>query len=106
MSKVTIKLHSNEIYLFTEDFYAMDLGIELLHLLDDRDGIFVKNTGWKNNYGLPVAESLPIISSRALAAEIETDGSEFLIRMTRGTQEDFGELYDLIKNYLDEKRLL
>ena len=106
MSIVEFKFCGNELYLSTRDMYAMGVGIDILHLLDAQPETTVKNTGWKNGFGLKVAVWLPIINSRKLSAEVSTDGNEFRIRKLLGTEEDFVELYDLIVDFLEEKKLL
>ena len=102
MSKVEATFLGREIYLTTTDAYAINVGIDVLKFLDSQDTFSLKDTGWKSGFGLKVAEWHPIIDSRNLAAEVETDGNEFRIRLTRGTQNDFSSLYNLILGFLND----
>ncbi len=82
--------------------YAMDLAIDVLAFLDEHDDISVKNTGWKNGFGLEVCAWIPIRYSN-LVAELETDGDEFQIRRASGPHSKFETLFEMIREFLNDK---
>ena len=100
-SEIEVSFYENEFTLRTHETYAMSAGIDVLHMLEKHEALSVKNTGWKNGFGLPVAEWQPIIESLNLRAEVHTDGNEFRIRKVSGGDSEFKDLYDLVVSFLE-----
>ena len=80
----------------------MALAINVLEFLDEQADISVKNTGWKNGFGLEVCAWIPIHSGK-LVAELETDGDEFQIRKASGPQSEFEALFEMVNKFLNDK---
>ena len=51
--------HGGNLQVNTPGQYAMGLAIEVLSYLDEQPSISVKNTGWKNGFGLEVCAWIP-----------------------------------------------
>jgi hypothetical protein len=101
---VEISNNGDVLCVCTPGQYAMDLAIEILSFLDDEPGIEVKNTGWKNGFGLEVAIWHRIISSQDFTAEITTDGEGLRIRVASGSELEFGALSNSVIEFLEETR--
>lgn len=82
--------------------YAMGVGVDVLNFLDGQPDISVKNTGWKNGFGLDVAVSLPIIRMGSLLAEVSTDGEEFHLLRASGPYEEFADLLHRVGKFLED----
>jgi hypothetical protein len=80
--------------------FAMGIAIEILDFLDRQPGVSVKNTGWKQGFGLEVATWIPI-RTRNLVAELQTDGDELHIRRASGSLGEFEVLLDLVLELLE-----
>ena len=80
--------------------YAMGLAVEVLEHLDNQTNVTVKNTGWKNGFGLEVCARIPITTNNC-NAELMTDEDSFEIRKVSGTFKDFEVLYNIITKYLE-----
>ena len=59
----------------------------------------MKNTGWKQGFGLEVAVWVPI-RTRNVVAELQTDGDEIDIKLVSGRVDEFGVLLDVIRDFL------
>lgn len=94
--------HLGWLQVNTPGRFAMGLAIEVLSYLDEQPAISVKNTGWKNGFGLEVCAWIPI-NMASLVAELETDGDEFQIRKSSGSVSDFEILFNLVRAFLDDK---
>ena len=90
---------SHNLHVRTPGRYAMDIAIEILKFLDEQENIIVKNTGWKDGFGLEVGSWLPIKSAN-LQAELSTDGDELQIRRVSGSIGDFEELHQDIQEFI------
>ncbi len=90
----------SELHVHTPGRYAMGIAVEVLKLLDNQPEISVKNTGWKQGFGLEVAAWIPI-TAQNVDAELQTDGSEFIIRRVSGSQDEFEILIDMICEFLE-----
>jgi len=86
-----------ELRLRTPGIYAMNCAVEILAFLDSQTGMNIKNTGWKQGFGLKVAEPVPI-QTGSLAAELETDGSEIIVRRVSGSADAFDQLCSSIRS--------
>jgi hypothetical protein len=75
----------------------MDCAVEILAFLDAQTGMNLKNTGWKQGFGLKVAEPVPIQTGN-LMAELETDGSEIIVRRVCGSADEFDQLCSAIRS--------
>jgi hypothetical protein len=84
--------------------YAMDVAVEILTYLDKQPGVNVKNTGWKNGFGLEVAVWLPIVRTENVIAEITTDGEDFHLRRASGPYEEFAALVTSVVEFLDSRK--
>lgn len=73
----------------------MGVAIHILQCLDDEPGVSVKNTGWKQGFGIEVGPWIPI-RIKNVVAELQTDGDELVIRRASGTIDDFEGLIDLV----------
>ncbi|MEM7401166.1 MAG: hypothetical protein AAF304_04370 [Pseudomonadota bacterium] len=91
-----------DLYVRTPGRYAMDTAIDVLKFLDEQAGISVKDTGWKNGFGLKVCEWIPIHSDN-LIAKLQTDGDEFEICKVSGTRSEYESLIEIVKKFLSEK---
>ncbi len=80
----------------------MDLAIEVLKFLDEQAGVSVKNTGWKNGFGLEVCAWIPICFGN-LIVELEVDGDEFQIRKASGSNSEFEALFKMVCEFLNDK---
>ncbi len=100
---VEISNNGDVLCIRTPGQYAMGLATEILSFLDDQPGIEVKNTGWKNGFGLEVAIWLPIIGSQNFAAETTTDGEELRIRLASGSEIEFGAMTNTILEFLESR---
>ena len=83
--------------------YAMELAVDILEFLDSQPYVRIKNTGWKNGYGLEVAVWLPIISSDALEAEISTDGEAIYLRRSSGVKSEFSSLCEKVQHFIENR---
>ena len=92
--------HGSGLEVRTPGRFAMNLAIDVLEFLDGLPDVSVKNTGWKDGYGLEVAAWTPI-HTKSLIAEIMTDGDQFNIRRRSGPLSEFEDLFDLVQKYLD-----
>jgi hypothetical protein len=75
----------------------MDCAVEILAFLDAQAGMSIKNTGWKQGFGLEVATPVPIRTG-SLMAELETDGSEIIFRRVSGSTDAFDQLCSAIRS--------
>lgn len=80
--------------------YSMGVAIRILERFDSYPGVYAKNTGWKEGFGLEVAAWIPIQGPN-VEAELMTDGDETLIRRVSGSYEDFDRLLDLARDLID-----
>ena len=87
----------NELRLETPDVYAMDTAIAILEFLEREAGAQVKNTGWKQGYGLDVAVRVPI-QIDDMRADLQTDGSEIVFRRVSGSKNVFDGLSAAIRS--------
>ena len=99
--EVAIEPYGIGLRIRTPGRYAMGVGVDVLTFLDGQPDISVKNTGWKNGFGLEVAVSLPIIRTRNLLAEVSTDGEEFHLGRVSGPYEEFADLLHLVGEFLE-----
>ncbi len=91
--------HLKYLNICTPGEYAMDVAIDVLSHLDSHSSITVKNTGWKNGFGLEVCAWVPI-KAHECEAELMTDGDTFEVRQTTGSLQGFERIHDLIKSHL------
>ena len=87
----------DELILETPGIYAMDLAVEVLGFIERDTGAYVKNTGWKQGFGLEIAVGVPIRLDN-LEAELATGGSEIILSRVSGSRHTFKELCDVISN--------
>ncbi len=87
------------LYVRTPDRFAMDVAVDVLKYLDESPGIFVKNTGWKQGFGLEVSAWIPIHTDNT-TAELMTDGDEFYIRRASGSLHEFTVMFKDICGFL------
>jgi hypothetical protein len=99
---IETKISPNHIYIRTPRRYAMGLAIDLLNYFYEANGFSVKNTGWRDGFGLVVCERYPI-SSENLLVELETDGEELEIHLVSGGLEYFSEFTELVLNFTNGK---
>jgi len=99
---IETRISDNHIYIRTPGRYAMGLAIELLSLFDQQIDYSVKNTGWKNGFGLNVCERYPVVSSN-LTVELETDGEELEIHLVSGGLDSFADFVNLVQGYVNEQ---
>ena len=94
-----LKINSSidELILETPGIYAMDLAVQVLEFIERDTDAYVKNTGWKQGFGLEVAVGVPIRLEN-LKAELSTDGSEIILSRVSGSRHAFKELCDAISN--------
>lgn len=92
-------ISNDEIKITTSGRWAMHLAIEVLEMLDQRSEISVKNTGWKNGFGLDVGNWIPI-TAKNVSAELMTDGSEFNIRKVLGSSVEFQTLVQMVEAHV------
>jgi len=78
----------------------MGLGVEILEFLDSLSGVFVKNIGWKNGFGISVAVWHPIIHTQNLVVEVSTDCEEFQIRRVDGPSDEYSALIDAVMEFV------
>ncbi|MFG0320090.1 MAG: hypothetical protein ACF8XB_22650 [Planctomycetota bacterium JB042] len=83
--------------------YAMDLAVDLMEFLDRQPNVSVGNTGWKQGFGLRVADWIPIHTKNAVA-ELQTDGDEILIRHESGARSEFVAVMDLVRRFVRDLR--
>jgi hypothetical protein len=84
----------------------MGVAVDILTYLDKQPGLQVKNTGWKDGFGLEVAVWIPIQSDSTwsaahIVAELQTDGDELCIRRGDGSRSEFQALFDLVVEFLN-----
>lgn len=79
----------------------MGLAIDILTFLDTQNQISVKNTGWRNGFGLEVSTPIQIHMQNSVA-ELLTDGDELQLRRVRGPYSEFEALFDSVVDYLNE----
>ena len=94
--------HGAGLQVRTPGQYAMDVAIDILKFLDDQAGISVKNTGWKNGFGLEVCAWIPIRSGN-LVAELQTDGDELIIRRASGPLNEFEDIIEMVRELLNDR---
>ena len=95
--EIIINSSIDELILETPGIYAMDLAVEVLEFIEQDTGAYVKNTGWKQGFGLEVAIGVPIRIDN-LEAELATDGSEVILSRVSGSRQAFKELCNAISN--------
>lgn len=101
-NKIETKFENEYIYIRTPGRYALGLAVDILNMVDQHTEFTVKNTGWKEGFGLKVCERIPI-ESDAFLAELATDGDELEIHYVSGARESFSILSNRIKVNLNEK---
>ena len=94
--------HGTGLQVRTPGQYAMDVAIDILEFLDEKAGVSVKNTGWKNGFGLEVCAWISIRSGN-LVAELQTDGDELQIRRASGPLNEFEALFEMVTEFLNDK---
>ena len=82
--------------------FAMDVAIDILDFLDRQPDCRVKNTGWKDGFGLEVAAWIPIRTDNILA-ELQTDGDELIIRRVSGPRDEFEGLFNSVVEFLSKR---
>lgn len=82
--------------------YALDVAVDILGFLDEQPGVSVKNTGWKNGFGIEIGVWIPICSGN-LIAELQTDGDELEIRRASGPFGEFEDLFEMVIEFLNDK---
>lgn len=99
--EITPYARGHGLQICTPDRYAMGLAIEILAFFDSRPGVSVKNTGWKQGFGLEVAAWVPITTTY-MVAELQTDGSSLDIRHVSGSGDAFERLLDDLDCFLSD----
>lgn len=84
------------LHVTTPGQYAIDLAIEVLEHLDKQQSISVKNTGWKNGFGLAVCE-WTVIYGVNCEAELMTDTDTFEIRKSSESKESISDIITNVK---------
>ena len=92
--------HGTGLHVRTPGRFAMEVAIDILDFLDKQPGVSVKNTGWKQGFGLEVAAWIPI-RTRNLVAELQTDGDELHIRRASGSLSEFEVLFEMVREFLE-----
>lgn len=97
-----VEIHDlgNSLEVRTPGRFAMGVAIEVLGFLDGQADFSVKDTGWKNGFGLEVAAWIPI-QCESLVAELMTDGESLNIRRHSGSQHEFKHMSKLVRAYLE-----
>ena len=98
--EITGHAHGVGLQVRTPGQFAMGVAVDILAYLDEQSGYQVKNTGWKEGFGLEVAAWIPIQADN-LVAELQTDGDELCIRQVSGPRSEFEALLDSVVEYLD-----
>jgi hypothetical protein len=91
-----------ELRLITPDRYSTDIAIAILKFLEAELRADIKNTGWKDGYGIDVAAGVPILVD-GLAADLNSDGSEIIVRRLSGTSEAFERLCGAIRSLIEAR---
>lgn len=90
----------DELRLITPGRYSMESAIAILEFLEAEMGADIKDTGWKNGFGLEVAVGLPI-RFESLSAALLTDGSDIVIQRISGTKGEFDRLCSAIRSLIE-----
>ena len=94
--------HGVGLHVQTPGRYAMGVAIDVLEYLDKCPGVSVKNTGWKQGFGIEVAAWIPICTQN-IVAELQTDGDEFYIRRSSGSLQEFTAVLEAICRFLEDQ---
>jgi hypothetical protein len=97
IQEINIISSIDELKLETPGTYAMDLAVEVLEFIERNTGAYVKNTGWRQGFGLEAAVGIPIRLDN-LEAELSTDGSDITLSRISGSRRAFSELCDAIRS--------
>ncbi len=79
----------------------MGTAIEILNFLDQQRNVEVKNTGWKDGFGLDVSIDIPIMLQNA-TAQLTTDGEDIMISGINGSKDSIERIIQLIINHFAE----
>lgn len=74
----------------------MDSAIDLLGFIETELNAEVEDNGWRQGYGLTVAAPV-LIQFESLHAELETDGSEIVLKRISGSEQEFEDLSHFIR---------
>ncbi|NEQ42314.1 MAG: hypothetical protein F6K00_01640 [Leptolyngbya sp. SIOISBB] len=97
--KISGNPHGGVLHVQTPERYAMDIAIDVLKYLDESPDISVKDTGWKQGFGLEVSAWIPI-DTENVSAELMTDGDECYIRRSSGSLRVFTVMFEDICQFL------
>ena len=86
--------------LQSPEVFAMDSAIDLLGFLEAELNAAVEDNGWRQGYGLTVATPV-LIQLESLHTELETDGSEIVLKRVGGSKQEFEDLCEFIREKLD-----
>ena len=84
--------------LQTPQMRVMDTALELLGLLEADLHADVEDTGWRRRHGLKAATPI-LIKLESLELELTTDGNEVLLSRSVGSEHEFEDLCDLIREH-------
>ena len=85
--------------LQSPDVFAMDSAIDLLGFFEKELNAAIEDTGWRQGCGLTVAAPV-MIQLESLQTELETDGSEIALKRVDGSEQEFEDLCQFIRERL------
>ena len=86
------------LHLKTLGRYSMNMAIEILIFLDQQGNVQVKNTGWKDGFGLDVSANIPITLPNA-TAQLTADGENIMISGIDGSKDSIERIIELIVSH-------
>ena len=77
----------------------MDSAIDLLGFFETELNAAIEDNGWRQGYGLTVAAPV-LIQLDSLHTELETDGSEIVLKRVGGSKQEFEDLCHFVREQL------